>query len=361
MKTGKSIEQLAAELTRQQESKQDYMATTNALRLTDDLKLEIGGGDNIRPITKIAQRQIGNRVDIPAKYFDRMAEAAPELLATNVNHWFENQPEKRFVRTLDGNVRAFLSERYRALDNFELAEAVLPKLIDSKAKIESCEVTERRMYIKAVIEDMEAEIPPAGVTDWQWGQDHHAIDVVQGGIVISNSEVGSGALSIQPAIQTVKCSNLAVFRNDAMSKYHIGRAQGGDEAVYEFLSDRTKELTDAAVWAQVRDFVDAAMDGNIFNKIVDRLKTARGMTIEADPIKVIEAVKTKFALSEDERGGVLHHLIGGGELTAYGVHSAITRYSQDVDDYDRASELERAGAQVIELKPTDWQAIAEAA
>jgi len=34
------------------------------------------------------------------------------------------KPERRMVRTLDGSTRAFLSDRYRPLDNFDLAHEV---------------------------------------------------------------------------------------------------------------------------------------------------------------------------------------------------------------------------------------------
>jgi len=35
-------------------------------------------------------------------------------------------PDRRMVRIMDGNVRAFLSDRYRRLDHLELCTAVLP-------------------------------------------------------------------------------------------------------------------------------------------------------------------------------------------------------------------------------------------
>ena len=60
--------------------------------------------------------------------YQRMRDQAPELLAANVNEWFQQKPERRMVRTLDGQMRAFLSDRYRRLDNFDLALAVLPVL-----------------------------------------------------------------------------------------------------------------------------------------------------------------------------------------------------------------------------------------
>ena len=49
------------------------------------------------------------------------------------------------IRTLDGQVRAVLSDRYRRLGNFDLAENVLPILqrLDG-ARFESVELTTRR-------------------------------------------------------------------------------------------------------------------------------------------------------------------------------------------------------------------------
>lgn len=48
-------------------------------------------------------------------------------------------------------------------------------------------------------------------------------------------------------------------------------------------------------------------------------------------------------------------------LSRFGLYNAITRLSQDVESYDRATELERIGAQVIELAKPDWKVLAEAA
>ena len=49
------------------------------------------------------------------------------------------------------------------------------------------------------------------------------------------------------------------------------------------------------------------------------------------------------------------------DLSQWGLVNAVTRYSQDVDNYDRATELETLGGKIVDLKPTEWQPIAEAA
>lgn len=53
-----------------------------------------------------------------------MRQEYPSLLDENINRWFQKTPERRMLRTLDGNIRAFLSDRYHRLDNLELAVAV---------------------------------------------------------------------------------------------------------------------------------------------------------------------------------------------------------------------------------------------
>ena len=46
-----------------------------------------------------------------------------------MNAWLEREEgERQLLRTLDGKVRAVLSERYRRLDNYDLLEHVLPTL-----------------------------------------------------------------------------------------------------------------------------------------------------------------------------------------------------------------------------------------
>jgi hypothetical protein len=79
-------------------------------------------------VTPLARRQLADKLKIPYAYFERMRTEQPVLLDRNVNTWLQSDDDRRMIRTLDGNVRAVLSERYRRLDNFDLAESVLPIL-----------------------------------------------------------------------------------------------------------------------------------------------------------------------------------------------------------------------------------------
>lgn len=362
MKTGRSITELAAEVERQHAAKRDYVADTAALSLdpSDGKTLRINGIGNTFGITPHAKRQLAAKLDIPVSYFDRLATSHPDLLAQNVNTLFEREPNRLMVRTLDGNARAFNSDRFRPLDNFDLMDATLPTIIKSGAQIASCEVTETKLYMKLLMPWLDRELPvPPGL---KMGVGHHFfVRRIIGAVTITNSEVGAGALSIQPGIFEKQCTNLATFRDEGFGKMHVGKKASGDDPVSAYLSDSTKRLEDATVWAKVRDVITATMDGRVMDSIVAKLVAAREDEIKGDPAKVVEVFAKKNQFSEAEKGGLLRHLVGSGEMTRYGLQWAVTRLAGDVEDYDRASELERIGGQVIELPRSDWQVLAKAA
>jgi hypothetical protein len=77
--------------------------------------------------------------------------------------------------------------------------------------------------------------------------------------------------------------------------------------------------------------------------------------MDADPVKVVEMARKTYGLTEDEKSATLRNLISGADLTQYGLAQAVTRMSADVVSYDRATDLEAAGAQIIEMGDSPWQ------
>ena len=354
MKHGRTLPELAQEIQRQREAKADYVADTRKLHLNADgdrLRLEVAEHGDY-DITEHAHRQIGERIGIPAKYYQRMKQEAPGLLAENINHWFDQKPEPRMVRTLDGKARAFLSDRYRPLDHHDLAEAVLPVLARADARVESCEITPGRLYIKGVMEDVRQTIPPP-----PGGQQTPV--TVSPGIVVSNSETGEGALSIQPAVHFLRCTNLAVWAQHALRKHHVGRVHNETEedSTWQFLSDRTKDLSDAALWSQVQDMTAGALEGAIFDNIVEDLRKARSQPIGNSVVPAVEKLVETRGLQEKEQGGILALLIEGGDLTKFGLSNAVTAFSQEAESYERATYLEQLGGEIITLPPKEWELI----
>lgn len=214
MKAGLTIEELATEVMRQKDAKADYIVNTSmlamehcgtelVLRVLDDSHI-----DRIEPldIADTAHRQIGTRLGIPAKYYGKMLTEHPDLLVTNVNAWFEREPTERMLRVLDGKVRAYLSNSYMRMDHYEIFASVLPVIGEiPDVQFVSCHITDNRMYIKAVDPHLTAEVAPG--------------DTVKAGVVISNSEVGLGSVSVQPLIYAALSS---AYEPSPLFRFHHG-------------------------------------------------------------------------------------------------------------------------------------------
>lgn len=349
MKQGKTIQELAAELTRQQNTKRDFLAPGRSLKLNtgNDSKSSMLFLEDLHegfPVNDMAHDQIATRMDIPRQYYKRMQAEMPKLLDENVNSWFGKDKRNHMIRTLDGSVRAALSEKYRPLDSYDLLEAVLPELMSQDVRVESCEVTPARLYLKVVTEKVQFEIKKG--------------DIVQAGMVISNSEVGLGMLKIEPLLYRLVCTNGMIANDAAMRKYHVGRVTGDIDSAVEYYRDETRMLNDKAFWMKVRDIVAGSFKQIEFDKLAGRMVSATKHIITAEPIKTVEVTQKRFGLSESEKNGILQQLLMSNDLSRFGLVNAITRHSQDVEDYDRATELERLGGTVLELPRSDWETLA---
>lgn len=352
MKSGLTIQELAAEILRQKDSKEDYIVNTKNLQMEpsgSDVVLRVldeKAGDRIEPldIGPNAHRQIGTHLSIPAKYYAKMREEDPELLSMNVNRWFERSDSQRMLRVLDGRARAYLSNRYLRVDHMQIAEAVLPIIGDMKgARFESCQITEDRMYIKVVNPRLQQEVVPG--------------DIVQAGISISNSEVGLGSVNIQPLIYRLVCSNGMVVNDAATRRNHVGRVNSAEEN-FLLYSAETLAADDHTFMLKIQDTVRAVVDEVKFNRVVDMMQEAANAKMNtANVPEVVRLASRDFGITDEEHPGVLQHLIEGKDLTLYGLANAVTRYSQDVESYDRATELESIGYNILSMPAKRWNSI----
>lgn len=354
MKTGITLQQMAIELERRNETKRDYIADTKAVAVEahgDTLRLAVNrsapGELLAMPMTDTFIRQTEQLHKVPADFAARMRTKHPDVYAHTMTALLNREPARRMIRTLDGKARANLSDRYRPLDDIDLANAVLPELLQHPdMRVMSTQFTETRFYIKAVFPRVEARVRG---------------DVVQAGIVISNSEVGAGALSVMPLVYTLACTNGMIAEQFGKRRNHVGRHADGDSDSFELYSDRTQRLDNAAFFAKVRDTVRGTLTLDVLTQIKDAMDAAAGQKIESRDIPaVVEVVAKRFAYNDTTQKNILQHLIEGGDMTRYGLLNAITRSAQDEEDYDVATRLERDGGRILELPRDAWKSISEA-
>lgn len=347
MKQGKDIVTLAKEIKRRSESKADFLVASSALKLTH-AGMDISADEVIMPLRPLAHSQLAEYTGIPARYYAKMQEEGGNLLYENVNYWLARRPDdRRMVRTLDHHVRAFLSDRYRRLDNEDVAEAAFPVLLrNNDIQLVSADITETKLYLKAVFPKVEQEVGLG--------------DVVQAGVVISNSEVGQGALSVEPLVYRLRCLNGMILPDSSFKKMHIGSRYQMDGISARIFRDETREADDRALLMAMQDMI-AAASKDVFDALVNRMREASGTQPVQKPRPAVERLGKSVGLLVSEQDSVLENLIRDQDYSLYGMANAVTRLANTTEDYDRATELQMIGGRVLSLNRSEWRTIAEAA
>jgi len=345
MKFGRTIEDLIVELDRQNNVKRDFLAPMRSIMMENtydgqQLRMQGNGFAQMMRINPICHEQIATSLKIPMGYYNRMAEQEPELLVHNVNRWFQhgdNPESTRMIRTLDGTARAFLSDKYKRIDNWDIAQAVLPILYDVPGiKMESCQVTDERLYLKAVTPKLTADIRVG--------------DAVQAGIMITNSEVGRGMVKVQPLLYRLVCTNGMVANDSKVSQRHrhIGkRLEATDD--YGVYSDDTLQLEAAALIGKLRDSVKATFDEERFASLTGKMKAAAEVPIGTKNVPgFIELAATQFGIEKGKESNlVMEAFITDHDYSLYGLANAVTKAAQSVESYDRSTEMEEIGYEIL--------------
>lgn len=349
MKAGLTIEALATEIMRQKDAKADYIVSASDLRVENygtDLVLRVLDADNVDRIEPLdiattAHRQIGTKLGIPAKYYEKMLAEHPDLLVTNVNAWLERDTNQRMLRVLDGKLRAYLSNSYLRMDHYEIFASILPVIGEiPDVRFVSCQITDNRMYIKAINPNLSSEVVQ--------GTTAHA------GVIISNSEVGLGSVNVQPLIYCEDTENGFVIGGSATKRIHRGRVNSAET---HFMLSSQEILSDAdhRFLNELQETVRLAAGEDAFTQTVTLMQNARSQLMNTEHIpEVVHKTSRDFGITDAEQNGVLSHLRESNDFTLYGLANAVTKHSQNVENYDRATDLEGIGYNILSMPQGKW-------
>ena len=352
------LSKLAQELERQMKNRYDVVVSTDRLCAlkdeNDNIKMDVAFYDTdsnlvhkTHGLTDWAHIQISDKCGIPMRYYRRMMdEGQIDLLSHNINTWIPSK-EKRMVRVLDNKVRALLSDGYQPIDNHDVLFTALEEIKKLREQsgmfvdVKSAKVTDRRMYLKFTSPDLSDEI-----IKFRKGN----TEPVQGGVVISNSEVGCGAFSVQPFINVLVCQN-GLISQRILRRVHIGKKK--EIGVINW-SDKTRELESELLLNQVRDMIQQTFDKQVFHSWVDEINGIAQVEVPKPEI-AIDNVISHFKLPKSKKDSLLSEFTGNAPNTGntqWGVAMAVTRLAQEEESYDERINLEEIGAKILSKEIT---------
>jgi len=370
-----NLSKLISELKRQKASRHDFVS--------DIRNFEIGAKGNVLllvpkneharewlpdgalPFNASAAGQVANKCDptVPKKFFDEMLAEKSGHLITLVNGLHTDSPSKRLIRCLDGNVRAWLSNTYRIIDNYDMAFTCMDEAQRKEAQVIEASLSDTNMRIKFTTQqvwdkiDVTQRSGPQG--EWFAGAIGNkelmgktilgatVRDELPGGpgtvhpvVTVSNSETGHGGFHVRIGLLMGICFNVATME-EVVSQIHLGERL--EEGVF---TAETIAADSKAIMLKARDAVRAAFDNDKFKAMVAKAQKAQSDKVEK-PTSAIENVMDIGNINDEHKDALMTYFMKDYDTTRFGLAQAVSRLAQDMPDGDDAVELERLAGKII--------------
>lgn len=378
-----NLAQLVKELERQKDKTFDFVTDTRNLKVVVEadegkqvpLLLSTGSDRNLTefipseglPVLDKTVAQLGERMSpsIPVKFLRNLVQDRPEIASGLLTDLLRETGSTNLVRTLDGNVRAFLSDRYQPLDNYQIAFAALEVAQRTGAEVVEATLSDTRMRIKFVnrnVWDAVDELKQGDRGSWYAGglgsQEYlskvgaSAKGELPGGpgtihpiVTVGNSETGHGSLFMRMGILQAVCFNIATVEQ-ILNQIHLGSRL--DPGIY---SQETMRKEAEAVMCKATDNITTAFNTDRFKAIVAKVNAANEVVVE--PTKAVDFAVAQGAVTQEKRDDLLAHFLGDSAAglvgnTAYGLAQGLARFAQDIEDPDDAAELEHFAGKIID-------------
>lgn len=249
---------------------QDHIVRGRALKFTP-----VGNGVEIgvesqRPVHDHALQQLCSRAGLPIAYARTLQEAGPwgtDLLARNLGDLYGHQAEgKRYLtRSVGGEVRGFLSDRYRRLDSRPIVESLARTCAEIGALPVEGYALETKVAMKAVLPHVFEPVPN---------------EVMAFGIYWENSDFGDGAHSCRIFMLRLWCTNYAIS-DTALRQIHLGKRL--DDS-FQF-SQRTYELDTQVAASAVSDLVSGLLGPAKVEEACAAIKEAHETKVSANQVE----------------------------------------------------------------------------
>jgi hypothetical protein len=280
-----------------------------------------------------AFRQLLERAQIPNTFASNLKERkekwSDDLLAHNLNTMYGYSEERHLLRSIDGELRGFLSDRFRRLDSAPLVESFAESMATIKAVPVEGQMTDTRVFIKALLpivyEPVRNEIVAFGL---QW----------------ENSDYGNGAHNLRAFLMRLWCTNFAVAE-EGIRQVHIGKRLS-EHIEY---SENTMRLDTEATASAIKDTIAHSLGDKTVQLFLNGIKDAHEQKV--DPKKAIAELKKRLTKSETDRvieafnSPDIENLPAGN--TRWRLSNAISWIAGKTENRERALELEQEAGRMI--------------
>jgi hypothetical protein len=301
---------ISEKIVQDDQNKWDLKVSGKDLLVTDNGALRVLNGHaelQVFSLSETAEFQMCQKLEIPVRYYRRLRG---EMKATVANYDIARLNGNSFLLRGKGDwIRAFLAAEYVAYNNSQIAETVQSLLIKGEVTVKSFVLEETHMFLKIISEEI-----------------HEVKSGLKAGIMIGNSEVGMGSVSVEPFVFRKACTNdLIVAQEKSFRHAHI-------------------HLTE---WELTRRMAEAVSEGfRVASSVLDAFLKTREVKV-VEPLEVIRTIAEERKFSQKFSDEVVSGYLAEPDANWFGVINAFTRAAQGLAPIQRI-EMERFAGTLLE-------------
>lgn len=301
---------VAEKIVHDDQNKWDRKVSGKELLVAENGALKLLNGQAEREafsLSETATCQLCQKLEIPVRYYRRLSG---DMQAVVANYDLNRQNGKSFLlRGKSEWIRAFLSAEYVAYNNSQIAQTAESLLRNAALSVKSFVLEESHMFLKIISEDI-----------------HDLESGLKAGIMIGNSEVGMGSVSVEPFVFRKPCTNdLIVSQEKSFRHAHIHLT--------------AYELT--------RRMAEAVSEGfKVASSVLDAFLKTREVKV-VDPLEVIRKIAEERQFSQKITDEVVSSYLVEPEANWFGVINSFTNAAQRLAPLQRI-EMERFAGTLLE-------------
>jgi hypothetical protein len=292
-------------------------------------------GENVYTMSDHALAQVAEKGGVPASYIKDMARAEGdgagwkrELAARVLGEHYSHAEGRVLARSVRGQLRGLLSDRYRRIDSRPLVDALATEAQSLGAVPVDGVATDTRVALKVILPDVIEPVPG---------------EFLAYGLEWSTSDYGNGTHSVRAFALRVACLN-GMTRENLLRQIHLGGKLHEEIA----FSDRTHRLDTAASVSALRDVVRGTLSPRgveamsfAIRKAADKEYSAKQL---ATAVRALPKADQKSIVDAYESADVINLPPGN---TAWRASNAISWVARHTEDAEKRLELERAAGTIV--------------
>jgi hypothetical protein len=253
----------------------DHIKDASELVFSGNGNLRVGFDNKEFALHRFALGQVAETANLPTKFIDSLtgADWGRALIAHNLNEIFQHNSKRRLLRTVNNEVRGFLSDQYRRLDSRPLVEAFAVGVQKLGALTYKGSVMDTKINVAAIMPDV---YEVAG-------------EVLAFVMSFENSDFGNGAVSLRSGLVRIWCDNLHVFE-ETLRQIHLGKRLA-DDIMY---SRQTYELDTQTTVSALSDLINSQLNREGIQKRLELVQNAANT--EVNPAQVQKMLKDALGI-----------------------------------------------------------------